>query len=71
MQLRFLESLEARVMMSVAPVLGAFGSKLQATVIEPMRRTRVGAGPTLSLADRQELLNNWIGPNKATLSAQW
>src|SRR5687767_11877315 len=60
-----LETLEARVHLTATPT-AALGSapKATASIVKPL-----AAGPTLTLADRQELLRNWQGSNLAQLTA--
>jgi len=60
---RSFEALESRQLLSVAAPV-ASGASPSPSVI---RATPMKAAPTLSLADRQELLANWIGSNAATL----
>lgn len=65
-----LEALESRLFLSVAPAAAAAGG-----VYQPMKSgatmaaRKVGSTPTLTLADRQELLRNWVGPNASQLAA--
>lgn len=59
------ETLEGRTLLSVAmPTVAAAAFQPAAAVRQPMAAT-----PTLTLADRQELLNNWAGSNAATLQS--
>lgn len=58
-----LENLEVRTMMSVT-LAPAIVKTLAVGVRTPQAST-----PALTLADRQELLNNWVGSNAATLAS--
>ena len=57
------EPLEQRLFLSVAP-LAAAPAHVSAVASLGVKRN---AAPTLSVADRQELLNNWVGSDAATL----
>jgi hypothetical protein len=61
-----IEVLERRLFLSAAtaPAVASQATQDQAAITTGVRRT---AAPTLSLADRQELLANWIGSDAATL----
>src|SRR3954466_9072289 len=61
------EPLECRLCLSAAPftVAPALAAS-PATSAQGVKRT---SAPTLSLADRQELLRNWVGSDAATLSS--
>ncbi|MDB5323851.1 MAG: Heparinase family protein, partial [Phycisphaerales bacterium] len=61
-----LEPLERRLCLSAAPALAALASP----AASPGRAiTPKASGPALTLADRQELLANWVGSDKATLTS--
>ena len=57
------EPLEQRLSLSVAPLAAA---PAHVSVVASLGVKR-NAAPTLSVADRQELLNNWVGSDAATL----
>lgn len=59
------EVLERRLCLSAAP-LTAVPALVSPTATQSVKRT---SAPTLSLADRQELLRNWVGSDAATLSS--
>jgi hypothetical protein len=59
-----LHPLESRALLSAAPVLAAPTNVTSPALIKPH-----ATAPTLTVADRQELANNWIGSNAATLQS--
>jgi hypothetical protein len=60
-----IETLESRLFMSVAPSVAPGVDPMRA----PATRAPLASGPTLTLADRQELLKAWQGSNLAQLQA--
>jgi hypothetical protein len=60
------EVLEGRVFLSAVPAAAGAAVASMATATVGVKRT---SAPTLSLADRQELLKNWVGSDAATLSS--
>jgi hypothetical protein len=64
-----LEVLESRLFLSATPLVHVAGARAPMKSGATLAARRVGAAPTLTLADRQELLRNWIGSNAAQLQA--
>src|SRR4051812_33775623 len=60
------EPLECRLCLSAAPFTLAPALAASPAAAQGVKRT---SAPTLSLADRQELLKNWVGSDAATLSS--
>src|SRR4051794_22827839 len=60
------EVLEGRVFLSGVPAAAGAAASLTATAAVGVKRT---SAPTLSLADRQELLKNWVGSDAGALSS--
>jgi hypothetical protein len=59
------ESLEGRVLVSGTPAVAAVADASAGAAVGVKRN----AAPTLSLADRQELLRNWVGSDASTLAS--
>ncbi|MEZ0264280.1 MAG: hypothetical protein ACAI43_06105, partial [Phycisphaerae bacterium] len=62
-----LETLENRCLLSASA--GVSGGAPVVAQPAAVRATPMAGTPTLTVADRQELLANWIGPNAAALQS--